>query len=99
VGMGDPGHLRAGRAAGVVGSGVPKTSAARVRTPSTSPSPGLPPELAASLARWEQGRDVEALIEAGKLYGSDIEAETNAVAAGTHPVQRREEERRRRAQR
>jgi hypothetical protein len=52
-------------------------------------------ELAASLARWEQRRDVEALIEAGKLYGSDIEAELKAVAAGTHPVQLREQARQR----
>jgi hypothetical protein len=77
----------------VVGSGVRTTAAAKTRNTSTSSSPSLPPELAASLARWEQGRDVEALIEAGKLYGSDIEAEMKAVAAGTHPVQLREKER------
>lgn len=65
---------------------MPKVATAKTQTPSTSSSPSLPPELAASLARWEQGRDVEALIEAGKLYGSDIEAEMKAVAAGTHPI-------------
>jgi hypothetical protein len=72
-----------------------KTAAAQTRTTSTNPSPSLPPELAASLARWEQGRDVEALIEAGKLYGSDIEAEMKAIATGTHPIQLREKERQR----
>lgn len=72
-----------------------KGAAAKTRTTSTSSSPSLPPELAASLARWEEGRDVEALMEAGKLYGSDIDAEMKAVAAGTHPVQLREKDRQR----
>jgi hypothetical protein len=73
---------------------MPKTTAARM-PPSTNPSPCLPPDLAAAVERWEKGRDVEGLIEAGDLYGSDIEAEMKAVAAGTHPLQRRARERQR----
>ncbi|MEP7120431.1 MAG: hypothetical protein ABJE95_05965 [Byssovorax sp.] len=69
-----------------------ETAAAKAETTSASLSPSLPPELAASFARWEQGREIEALIEAGKLYGSDIEAEMKAVASGTHPIQLREQQ-------
>ena len=68
-------------------------------TPASSPKkptrPAVPPTIEECWARWEEGRDVEGLREAGRRYGSDIEAEMAAIEAGTHPLQ----ERQRRAQR
>jgi hypothetical protein len=49
----------------------------------------VPPSIDECWARWEEGRDVEGLREAGRRYGSDIEAEMAAIEAGTHPLQQR----------
>jgi hypothetical protein len=74
------------------------TQRAAARTqPAGSPrkprrAPG--PTIEECFALAEQGRDVEGLREAGRRYGSDIEAEMAAIEAGTHPLQ----ERQRRAQ-
>src|SRR5580704_2712644 len=75
-------------------SGMPKTAAAR--TPRSTPKPTDPPmDFDACVKRATAGRDTAGLIEAGELYGADIQAEMAAVAAGTHPLQRRAAGRRR----
>jgi hypothetical protein len=75
-------------------SGMPKTAAAGTQRP--TPKPADPPlDFDACVKRATAGRDTAGLIEAGELYGADIQAEMAAVAAGTHPLQRRAAGRRR----
>jgi hypothetical protein len=71
---------------------MPKSAAAtRNRpTPETRQPKAPAPTFDACADRWEGERDTEALKEAGRRFGGDIEAEMAAIQAGTHPLQQRQ---------
>jgi hypothetical protein len=67
---------------------VSRTSAAKSVKPSETSAPKRS-RMVEFLERGMDGMDVEALVEAGKVYGDDYERELADIQAGRHPLQRR----------
>src|SRR4051794_37621330 len=80
---------RAGARAVLLMRGMkPSRSAVTETTPATPPASDQRPNARACLRQALACMDLDALGEAGELYGGDVNRELEDIKAGRHPLQR-----------